>query len=420
MTDLLMPSLSDQMEQGTIIKWLVEDGQQVTIGDELVEIETDKATMAVTAEHEGVLEIVAPEGETVAVGQLIARIGAAVAVSAEPGAAAPASAEPAPAGPAAAERAPVPAAPEQAPVAQSNGHGGTATITTPLARRVAQAHDVALDSLTGTGPRGRITKQDVFRAAGIEPEPEPVAAPAAAAPTAPRAPEPVPADARLEPATRLQQVIASRMTEQAAVPVFQVQTDVEMDAALALRAELKRLAADEPAPSVNDLIMRACALALRNHPMVNGSYREDGFLLHDRIHVGMAVATNAGLLVATIPDTDTKSLGQIARESRALAARVRDGEVTPVELSGGTFTVSNLGMFGMTEITAVINPPQAAILGVGAARTVLAREESGEIVDRQLVALNLSCDHRILNGADGSRFLQDVKALLETPLRMAL
>lgn len=154
--------------------------------------------------------------------------------------------------------------------------------------------------------------------------------------------------------------------------------------------------------------------------MINAAYRQDGFLLHDRIHVGVAVASDAGLLVATITDTDTKTLGQIARESRELAGRVRAGEATAAELSGGTFTVSNLGMFGMTEITAVINPPQAAILGVGAARTVLAREEDGEIVDRRLMALNLSCDHRILNGADGARFLQDVKALLEAPLRMAL
>jgi pyruvate dehydrogenase E2 component (dihydrolipoamide acetyltransferase) len=210
------------------------------------------------------------------------------------------------------------------------------------------------------------------------------------------------------------------MTEQAVVPVFQVQTDVQMDAALALRTELKALAGSDPAPSVNDLIVRACALALRDHPLVNGAYQQAGFLLNDHINVGIAVATDEGLVVATIPDTDTKSLGQIAREARSLAGRVRDGKATPAELTGGTFTVSNLGMFGMTQITAVINPPQAAILGVGATRTVLARGADGDVVDRQLLSLNLSCDHRILNGADGSRFLSDVKNLLEAPLRMAL
>ena len=415
MTDFLMPSLSDQMEQGTIIKWLIEDGQPVAIGDELVEIETDKATMAVSAEHAGVLRIIEREGATVVVGEVIARFGGATAAAV---AEVPAQAEshevPKP------DIEPTPG-PEAAVVSASSPENGAATLSTPLARRVARAHDVALGSLKGTGPRGRITKQDVFRAAGITSEPDPATSPPArAAEAASRGPRPVPNGSELKPATRLQQVIARRMSEQAAVPVFQVQTDVQMDAALALHAELKRIAGDRPAPSINDLIIRACALALRAHPMVNGAYREDGFLLHSHINVGIAVASDAGLLVATIPDTDTKSLGQIASESRTLAARVRDGLATPAELSGGTFTVSNLGMFGMTQITAVINPPQAAILGVGATRPVLARGEDGGVVDRQLLTLNLSCDHRILNGADGSRFLRDVQALLQTPLRMVL
>jgi pyruvate dehydrogenase E2 component (dihydrolipoamide acetyltransferase) len=406
-TDFLMPAFTDQMEEGTIVKWLVADGQAVVIGDELAEIETDKATQACVAEHEGVVQIVVPEGGTAAVGAVIARIGeGAEAAAAEIVAEAPAAAEE--------EPAPVPAGVS----ADANGNGGA--VSTPLARRVALVHDVALDSVTGTGPRGRITREDVLLAAGIE-------APAPAAPVPPPAPEPQPVaadaaatDGRLQQPTRLQQVVARRMTEQAAVPVFQVQTEVQMDAALALRAELKALAGERPAPSVNDLIVRACALALRDHPLVNGSYQDGQYLLHDHVSVGIAVATDAGLVVATIPDTDQKSLGQIAQESRELAGRVRAGKGTPAELTGATFTVSNLGMFGMTQITAVINPPQAAILGVGAARQVLARDADGAVVDRQLLSLNLSCDHRILNGADGSRFLSDVRELLQTPLAMAL
>jgi pyruvate dehydrogenase E2 component (dihydrolipoamide acetyltransferase) len=194
-----------------------------------------------------------------------------------------------------------------------------------------------------------------------------------------------------------------------------------MDAALALRAELKTLAAEQvnlTVPSVNDLIVKASALALREHSHANGSYRDGSFELHDRVNVGVAVAAEGALVVPTVFDADTKSVGEIAREVRRLAERVRSNSITPPELSGATFTVSNLGMYGMTAITPVINPPQAAILGVGAARPVLARDGSGEIVERSLLTLTLSCDHRILYGADAARFLADIKALLEAPLRL--
>ena len=204
------------------------------------------------------------------------------------------------------------------------------------------------------------------------------------------------------------------------IPHFQVQTEVVMDRAVALRSELKELAAEgEPAPSVNDLIVKACAAALRLHPQANGSYAGDTFTLHDHVNVGVAVASEGALVVPTVFDADTKSVGQIARETRALAGRVRSGEITPAELEGGTFTVSNLGMYGMTAITPVINPPQAAILGAGAIREVLARQD-GEITDRSLLTLTLSCDHRILYGADASLFLAEIKALLESPLRLTL
>jgi pyruvate dehydrogenase E2 component (dihydrolipoamide acetyltransferase) len=223
--------------------------------------------------------------------------------------------------------------------------------------------------------------------------------------------------------TRLQQIVARRMAEaKSTIPHFQVQTEVAFDAAIALRAQLKAAAEQlgEPAPSLNDLIVKAAAIALRQHPHANGSYKDGHFELHDRVNVGVAVAAEGALVVPTVFDADTKPLTTIAAESRALADKVRSGAVTPAELSGATFTVSNLGMFGMTAITPVINPPQAAILGVGAARAVLQRDaESGEIVDRQLLTLTLSCDHRILYGADAARFLAEIKALLEAPLRLA-
>jgi pyruvate dehydrogenase E2 component (dihydrolipoamide acetyltransferase) len=207
------------------------------------------------------------------------------------------------------------------------------------------------------------------------------------------------------------------------IPHFQVQTEVQFDAAIALRGELKTAAEHlpgTPVPSLNDLIVKASALALRRHPHANGSYRDGRFELHDRVNVGVAVAADSALVVPTVFDADTKSLGAIAQDTRALAEKVRSQAITPPELSGATFTVSNLGMFGMTAITPVINPPQAAILGVGAARVTLARDaQTGEIVDRQLLTLTLSCDHRILYGADAARFLAEIKALLESPLHLA-
>jgi pyruvate dehydrogenase E2 component (dihydrolipoamide acetyltransferase) len=199
-----------------------------------------------------------------------------------------------------------------------------------------------------------------------------------------------------------------------------VQTEAVMDDAVALRRQLRAAAGDgDPAPSLNDLVIKAAALALREHPLANASYEDDGFTLHDQINVGMAVAGPDALVVPTVFGAAGKSLGQIARETRALAERVREGVISPAELESGTFTVSNLGMFGMTAITPVINPPQSAILGVGALRETLARVD-GEIVDRALMTLTLSCDHRILYGADAARFLATIRDLLQAPIRLAL
>jgi len=406
MTDITMPKLSDSMEAGTILSWLKADGETVAAGDELVEIETDKANMTYESPEAGTLAIVASAGEALPVGAVIARVGA--------GAEAPASVAPA---------FEVPAA---APAANGSA-ASTAVAATPIARRLAAAHGVDLSALAGSGPRGRVTRADVAAAAGIAAPAAPKAAPLATA-AAPAAPA---AQAALGPAadgvevrelSRLQQVVARRMAEaKATVPEFQVQTEVAMDAALALRAQLKAAASEGGVvPSVNDLIVKASALALREHPLANGSYKDGRFELHPRVNVGIAVAAQDALVVPTITDADTRSLGSIATEARRLAARVRDGSITPPELSGGTFTVSNLGMYGITAMNPVINMPQAAILGAGATRTVLARNTDGEITDRHLMTLTLTCDHRILYGADAARFLATIRDLLEAPLRLAL
>jgi pyruvate dehydrogenase E2 component (dihydrolipoamide acetyltransferase) len=286
-----------------------------------------------------------------------------------------------------------------------------------MARRIAAAHGIALGELSGSGPRGRVVKSDVIQAAGLAPEPARPSAPMAASPA-----EPQGGDELVSP-TRLQALVARRMAEaKATIPHFQVQTEVEMTAALDFREQLKRVtgAREQPTPSLNDLIVKASALVLRRFPRANGSYVDGGFRLHGRVNVGIAVAARDALVVPVVHDADVRTLGEIAATSRELAAAVRDGSVTPPQLSGATFTVSNLGMFGMTAITPVINPPQAAILGVGAIREALARAADGAIVDRRLLTLTLSGDHRILDGAEAARFLGDIRALLEDPAGLAL
>jgi pyruvate dehydrogenase E2 component (dihydrolipoamide acetyltransferase) len=422
-TEVLMPKLSDSMEEGTILSWLVAAGTEVAPGQELLEVETDKANMTVEAEGSGALEILVEEGETVAVGTPIARLGGAGSTAAaEPTAPAAAPSEPAVPAP------PVAVEPPAAPTVNAPTAAGPRR-STPLARRLAGAHGVAIDSIgTGSGIGGRVVKADVLAAAGIEQKPVAIRPPAAA--PAPEGDTGVGAAAKVEtakggsntvPLSRLQTVIARRMAEaKATVPHFQVETEVRMDESIRLRAELKRIAGEEPVPSFNDMIVRAAALALREHPKANGSYRDGDFELHDRVNVGIAVAADDALVVPTIFDADKKSLGEIGRDARRLAARVREGEVTPPDLAGGTFTVSNLGMFGMTAIYPVINPPQAAILGVGRSRPVLMRGADGEIEDASLMTLTLSCDHRILYGAEAAEFLGAIRDLLESPLRVAL
>jgi pyruvate dehydrogenase E2 component (dihydrolipoamide acetyltransferase) len=274
----------------------------------------------------------------------------------------------------------------------------------PTARRMAEALGVDLAAVSGSGPGGRVVKEDVEAAAGAG---APAVAPAAALAPA------------LQGLTSTQRVIARRMTEsRATVPEFELRVTVDMERAAALRAGLKAAAAaDEPVPSFNDMVVRASALALRGHPGVNASYSDDGFVLHDRVNVGVAVAARGALLVPVIEDADVATVSAISRRTRELAARAREGALAPDELEGGTFTVSNLGMFGVRSFSAVINLPQAAILAVGALerRPVVAGDA---VVPRHVMDLALCCDHRILYGADAAAFLADLRRNLEVPERL--
>jgi pyruvate dehydrogenase E2 component (dihydrolipoamide acetyltransferase) len=445
MADVSMPRLSDSMEEGTILKWLKSDGDEVSKGEELVEIETDKANMTYEADQDGTLKIVAQEGDTLAVGETIASIG---------GGSNGASAETAPKDeekeeepeeaeePQAEEEQPEQ---EEAPAPRGNGgppappaaaEGEGRTKASPVARRMARELGLELAQLQGTGPGGRIVKADVEAAAkgdGAQVE-APAEAEAHAAEAEPereekKAPPPVVSgeaqtgkgETTTQDLTRLQQTVARRMAEsKATAPDFVLNADVDMEEAVDLRKRLKAAAAEgQPVPSFNDFVVKAAALALVDFPRANGAYRDGKFELYSRVNVGVAVAGQDALVVPTVFDADSKSLGRISKETRALAERVRAGAITPPELSSGTFTVSNLGMFGIHSFVAVINPPQAAILAVGAMQpTPVVRD--GEVVVRNIMRLTLACDHRILYGADAAEFLGRIRERLENPLQLAL
>jgi pyruvate dehydrogenase E2 component (dihydrolipoamide acetyltransferase) len=439
MADVAMPRLSDSMEEGTILKWLKSDGDEIKRGDELVEIETDKANMTYEADQEGVLKIVAQEGDTLPVGDTIAKIGAGGEDEAPAEQPEAKDEESEPSREEAREDVPKPedSAPEEeaAPVAteerEAEPQGGNGRVkASPIARRMAQELGVELSSLSGTGPGGRIVKADVEAAAKNGGKSEAKEQPAAAEERQPEREVPKPVvsgdgatgrgETTVEELTRLQQTIARRMAEsKATAPEFVLTCEVDMQDAVEFRKQLKAASGENPAPSFNDFVVKASALALREFPRANGAYRDGKFELYSRINVGIAVAGQDALIVPTIFDADSKSLGEISRDARALAERVRAGKITPPELSSGTFSVSNLGMFGIKRFTAVINPPQAAILAVGemTPRPVV---RDGEVQVRAIMELTLTCDHRILYGADAAQFLGRIRERLENPLSLAL
>ena len=451
MVDIVMPRLSDSMEEGTVLRWLKGVGDEVAVGDELVEIETDKANMVYESDTAGtVVEILAQEGDTLPVGDPIARVGDASEVveggdgggasrqhapsteeqgaNGSDGATSPVTVpSPAPAATPSAPASPAPStAAPAAPPSPAAARGDGRVKASPIAKRIARDRGLDLQGLQGSGPGGRIVKADVEKAlaAGVA---APAAAPAPAAPAGPTpgvSEKPETAKGRVEVVelTKLQQTVARRMAEsKATAPHFYLQAEFDLTAAVEGRTRLKAMAKEgEAVPTFNDMVVKACALALREFPRANGAYRDGRIELYSRINVGVAVAAQDALVVPTVFDADVKGLRQISAETRALAARVRDGSITPPELSGGTFTVSNLGMYGISNFAAVINTPQAGILAVGELKAKPVVSESGEFEARQLMGVTLACDHRILYGADGAQFLARVRELLEEPLGLAL
>ena len=438
--EVVMPRLSDTMERGTIARWLVAEGDPVHEGDVLAEIETDKATMELNAYNEGVLlRILVQDGESADLGAPIAVIGAegedtsGFSAAGEGTAAATADGDGAGEGGAASAtavaEAPAADAPSSdAPAAEASASGAPAKATpgtgdlkaSPVARRIASdaGFDLRVLAGKGSGPDGRIVRIDVERAiagGGPAKATEAPAATPAPAPAAAKAPPPE-ADVVIEPSPMLR-AVARRMSEsKSQVPHFYLQCEIDMGKALALREELNaELAGEGVKLTVNDLIVRACALALRDHPQFHRSWVDGKLYQHGAAHVGIAVALDEGLIVPVVRNADSLSLRDLAVAARDLVGRARSGALRQNEIEGGTFSVSNLGMLGITSFQAIINPPEPGILAVG---SVVERAIgiAGQVVVRPLMAVNLSVDHRAASGADGARLLQTVTRYLEHPL----
>lgn len=464
MSTMTMPKLSDTMEEGTVLKWLKADGEDVAKGEPLVEIETDKATMTVEAPESGTLRIVAAEGDTLDVGQPIAEIGGGGAAEAaeatdttDPGATAVIEMPDAPtqeieavtAAQAADDAQGIPTADDGTADSIASAFtpadvtpAAAAPAASPLARTLAARHGIDLHSIRGTGPGGRIVKADVEGALGGAADPQgtppagaagpsgpaapPVAPPASAAPavpatsapTPPRAPAPREVEpwpgGRRTPLTRLQKTIAKRMDIANAIPDFVLERDVDTTALAAARADLRVALPEANRPSVNDFVIRAVAMAVRERPDMVSRLDDDHFVVPDSIDVGVAVAVPGGLIVPVVHGADAKGVPAIAAEVRDLATRGRAGELRPDELEGSVISVSNLGMFGIDRFHAVVNPGEAAILAVGraVARPVVV---DGHVVVRDVMTLSLSVDHRIAYGAEAATFLGRVAELLEHP-----
>jgi len=436
-----MPKMSDTMDEGVLAAWLVEEGQKISAGDVVAQVETDKATMDLEVYDDGVLlKRVIGEGDSVPIGGLIAILGqegedvsailAKYDGSGDGAAPAPEAAAPAPAvsEPAAAP-APAPAAaPAPAPAPAPSGGRVKAS---PLARKLATEHGIDLAAVAGSGPEGRIVKRDIEAAMGTGAV-APAAAPAAQAPApapAPQvqAPAAVAGAAGAYEAVRISQMrktIARRLAESKFTnPHFYLTADIDMKEAVSFRAGLNAKAEERGLGKVsfNDLVTKACALALRKHPWVNASWMEaEGEIhLHHDVHVAIAVAVDEGLITPVIRHADRKGLSELSAETRDLATRARNRELQPEDWSGSTFSTSNLGMFGIDEFTAIINPPNACILAIGAIRDVPVVRD-GVVVPGKQMKVTLSCDHRVVDGASGAEFLQTVRGYLEDPVTMLL
>jgi pyruvate dehydrogenase E2 component (dihydrolipoyllysine-residue acetyltransferase) len=440
---ILMPALSPTMTEGTLAKWHVKEGDAVSSGDVIAEIETDKATMEVEAVDEGkVGKLLVSEGtEGVAVNAPIALLleegedasaleGAAETAGGN-GQAKPAPAAPAPAAPqaaapqAAAPQASAPA-PQAAPAPQpaAQPQDGARTFASPLARRMAKQSGIDLSALNGSGPHGRVVKRDI-EAALAGGAPRAAAAPAAmpqmpAMPAASAEPQPFEPEFELQPLSSMRKTIAQRLQlSKQTIPHFYLTVDCEIDALLDLRKRLNDKADGAYKLSVNDLIIKICGLALRKVPAANASYTDKGIKLYKSADVAVAVAIDGGLITPIIRDAANQGLEAISSAMKDLAARARDGKLKPEEYQGGTFSISNLGMYGIKQFDAVINPPQGAILAIGAGeqRPVV---HNGALAVATVMSCTLSCDHRAVDGAIGAEFLKAFKAMVEEPMAMLL
>lgn len=433
-TKVIMPKLSPTMEEGQISRWLKKEGDKVSTGEPLAEIDTDKATMEMQALTNGVLrKIIVNEGQSAPLGQLIAVIGEAdedisslLSEASAPAAAAPAPTAPEPA-PAPQPAPPAPQAQAAAASAAPEANGRQSQqpaasgrmIVSPLAARMAAESGLDLRSVQGSGPGGRIIKKDIEAALS-----QPKAAPAPQRyprPVEPGQPTPIgaPSAYRDEPATQIRQTIAKRLvTSIGPVPHFFLTSEIEMDRAAEMRKGINALDPDLKI-SINDIIIKVTAAALIQHPEVNASFQEKFIRYYEHADIGVAVAIEDGLITPVVRAADQKSLSQIAGEVRELAERARTKKLKPEEYTGATFSISNLGMFGIDEFTAVINPPEGAILAIGA-MTPKPVVRDNEIVVRQIMRVTMSCDHRVIDGATGAKFLQTFKKILENPLYLVV
>jgi pyruvate dehydrogenase E2 component (dihydrolipoamide acetyltransferase) len=447
-TNILMPALSPTMTEGTLARWLKKEGETIKAGDVIAEIETDKATMEVEAVDEGVLgRILVSDGtEGVKVNEPIAVLvdaGEEVPAAAAKPTPAKAEAPPAPApakaeAPPAAALAPTAQAPAKtatapaatpaptAPAPRPNGHAaeGERIFASPLARRMASQAGIDLSALKGSGPNGRIVRADIEAAQ----KGTPAAAPTPAQAPAPRAPTPaagISAPHKLVPHSSIRKIIARRLTEaKSSIPHFYVSMDIEIDALIALQNQLnaKSPARDQPGSyfiTINDLVIRAAGATLRRIPEVNASWTDDGMVFYDDVDISVAVAIPDGLITPIVRRADQKGLLTISREMRDLATRARAGKLKPEEFQGGGFSISNMGMFGVSEFSAIINPPQAAILAVatGAKRPVV---KNDALAIATVMTCTLSVDHRVVDGALGARWLREFKTIVEDPLSLML
>jgi pyruvate dehydrogenase E2 component (dihydrolipoamide acetyltransferase) len=445
-TNILMPALSPTMTEGTLARWLKKEGDTIKAGDVIAEIETDKATMEVEAVDEGVLgKILVGDGTAnVAVNAPIAVLvdeGEAVptqapAAPASPPAAAPAAANGAPAAEPAVASKPAPG--PGAPGLGANGHAGSGEriFVSPLARRMATQAGIDLSGLTGTGPNGRIVRADIETArkggasapaaaasepAAARPGAPPPAAPIAGKTTAPA----ITAPHTVVPHSSMRKIIARRLTEaKSTIPHFYVSMDIEIDAMSALLAQLNAKAPKEGPGAylitINDMVIKATAATLRKVPTVNASWTDDGMVFYDDVDISVAVSIPDGLITPIIRKADTKGLATISREMKDLAGRARAGKLKPEEFQGGGFSISNMGMFGVSEFSAIINPPQAAILAVAAGRKRPVVNKAGELAVATVMTCTLSVDHRVVDGALGANWLRTFKQVVEDPLSLLL